>query len=96
MSEYKRLKAKQFARPDLHQHAPDARYWRKFIKPVTHNFASAPQSITFSEHAPHEYAVCASTGIAIFSKGNNTVLKNINKFKDITYSGMLLYIYICI
>lgn len=55
----------------------------KQIAPATH--------IEFSPVEPHDFAVTASTRVAIYSAQSDQVKKTISRFTDIAYSGSFRY-----
>ncbi|KAF9412595.1 snoRNA-binding rRNA-processing protein [Podila epigama] len=87
-SEFKSLSIKKYPRLPGRK-TSESRYWRKFKSPIVVKEFAAVSSIHFSETAPYDFAVTASTRVQIYSSKTHQVKKTISRFKDVAYSGTI-------
>lgn len=69
------------------QTTPEQRYWRGFISPQLIKENHPITQIDFNPQSPHDFAVCSSTRIQIFSSKTRQVIKTFSRFKDTVLSG---------
>jgi U3 small nucleolar RNA-associated protein 15 len=81
-TEYQKLELKPVAKA-VKTVTPEARYWKKFRFPILVSHQRAVTSIHFSPVVPHDYAICSSLNVTIYSASTNSPKFTISKFKDI-------------
>ncbi|CAN0279131.1 unnamed protein product, partial [Phaeothamnion confervicola] len=82
MGDYKRLGMKQYPRLQERE-TPEARYWRRFTKPVVTVHPAPVTCIDFSPVAPHDFAVTCSTHVAIHDGREGKEVRSIGRFGDV-------------
>ncbi|CAM9338876.1 unnamed protein product, partial [Heterosigma akashiwo] len=86
-TDFKKLRLKRSA-PIAERETAEARYWKKFVKPVNHDLVAPPTHIDFCPVAPHNFLVTASTQVTMYSSRSNSAIRSFTRFGDIAHCGV--------
>eukprot|EP01138_Halocafeteria_seosinensis_P011431 gb/GECG01011675.1/.p1 GENE.gb/GECG01011675.1/~~gb/GECG01011675.1/.p1 ORF type:complete len:685 (+),score=124.48 gb/GECG01011675.1/:1-2055(+) len=85
-SDFPKLEIKRF--PQLEEReTEEARFWKRFRRPVTISQIGAVNHLCFNPVAPHDLAVTTSARIVVYNGQNLAPKHTFSRFKDIARSG---------
>lgn len=83
-TQFRKLPVMQF--PTSHSRpTSENRYWASFKQQSSIQHVAAIGSITFSEVAPHDLAICSSARVQIYAGSNQAPSKTLSRFKDVVH-----------
>lgn len=86
MSEFKKLKLKQF--PQIQdRETSEARYWKSYKSHKTEKLYGTPYCVNFDPTGSGSYLVTASTKISLYDGNTDKVQKSFSRFQDDAFSG---------
>ncbi|BFZ57447.1 U3 small nucleolar RNA-associated protein 15 [Savitreella phatthalungensis] len=65
----------------------EARFWRRYKKPLLINEYAAVTGIHFCDNAPHDFLAASSTRVQIYSARTRHIARTISRFTDVVYTA---------
>lgn len=86
MSEFKRLKLKQYPQIQARETA-EAKFWKSFSLNKDDKVQGSPNCIDFNPFSPDTFIVTSSTKVALYNAQKDEVMRSFSRFDDDAYSG---------